>query len=297
VEVHLIQLLAFLSVFLFVTGLRLAFSPQSRDRPDPAVGEDTPALFRLFGTELRAVGKRVEPWIERVCPSFLTRLEQRLVYASIGGKVRAQDIIGLQVLLAALLGFGGALVFLSITLDLGISGLIGIVLAAAGWLLPALWLSGTATKRQERIFRALPFTIDLLTVSMDAGESFWAAVGLLAKEGPSGPLRDEFARMLREATYMGLGNTEALKRMGGRIQGQEFRSLIAAVIQSTKIGAGLVGTLKIQSEEIRRLRSHRAERKAARAPSVLILPVTVFILPAVFIVILVPLFLRAKGAL
>ncbi|MBT4815501.1 MAG: type II secretion system F family protein, partial [Lentisphaerae bacterium] len=122
-------------------------------------------------------------------------------------------------------------------------------------------------------------------------------VGLLAKEGPSGPLRDEFARMLREATYMGLGNTEALKRMGGRIQGQEFRSLIAAVIQSTKIGAGLVGTLKIQSEEIRRLRSHRAERKAARAPSVLILPVTVFILPAVFIVILVPLFLRAKGAL
>lgn len=101
--------------------------------------------------------------------------------------------------------------------------------------------------------------------------------------------------MLREIE-LGKSRIEALKTMAERIQVEEFRTLVTSVVQSSEMGASISETLKIQAEEIRRARYHSAERKAARAPSLMIIPVALFILPSVFVMIFVPIVLRIKGS-
>jgi tight adherence protein C len=141
------------------------------------------------------------------------------------------------------------------------------------------------------VSRALPYALDLLTVAMQAGQDFGAAVRFLVREGPRGPLSEEFTVMLQE-TELGKARVEALKTMAGRIQLDEVSSLVTAVVQSTEMGSSITDTLRVQAEEIRRTRFHKAERKAARAPSLMMIPVALFILPSVFIIILTPVILR-----
>jgi tight adherence protein C len=97
--------------------------------------------------------------------------------------------------------------------------------------------------------------------------------------------------MLHE-TDLNKTRIEALRGMSERMQVEEFKSVVTAVIQSTEMGASVTAALKIQAEEIRRGRFHRAERKAARAPSLMLIPVALFIVPAVFIIILTPVVMR-----
>jgi tight adherence protein C len=138
----------------------------------------------------------------------------------------------------------------------------------------------------------MPYAIDLITVAMEAGQDFGAAVRNLVTQGPHGALRDEFGVMLRE-TELGKSRVEALQFMSEKIQLDEFRSLVTAVIQSSEMGSSISGTLKLQAEEIRRRRYNKAERQAARAPSLMLIPTALFILPAVFIIIIVPIALKA----
>jgi tight adherence protein C len=139
--------------------------------------------------------------------------------------------------------------------------------------------------------RSMPFAIDLITVAMQAGQDFGAAVRNLVGGGMKGPLADEFTIMLRQ-TELGKSRVEALKAMSERLQLDEFRSLVTAVAQSADMGASISQTLKIQAEEIRRARYHAAERKAARAPSLMLLPMALFIMPAVFIIIFTPVVIK-----
>jgi tight adherence protein C len=136
----------------------------------------------------------------------------------------------------------------------------------------------------------------LLTVAMQAGQDFGAAVRHLVNEGPRGPLFQEFAMMLREVE-LGKSRVEAMRAMAARIQVDEFQSVVTAVVQSTEMGASVTAALKLQAEELRRSRFHKAERKAARAPSIMMIPVAIFILPSVFIIIFTPVIMRVMGVL
>jgi tight adherence protein C len=97
--------------------------------------------------------------------------------------------------------------------------------------------------------------------------------------------------MLRQAE-LGKSRVEALRELDGRVQLPEFKSAVSAIVQSTEMGSSVAATLKLQAEEIRRTRFHKAERKAARAPSIMMIPIALFILPAVFIIIFTPVFIR-----
>jgi tight adherence protein C len=131
---------------------------------------------------------------------------------------------------------------------------------------------------------------------MEAGQDFGGAVRHLVGELRGSPLREEFVIMLRE-TEMNKSRIEAMRSMANRIQLDEFRSLVTAVAQGTELGASVALSMKLQAEEIRRTRFHRAERKAARAPSLMLIPLALFILPSVFIVILTPIGLRMFNTL
>jgi len=180
---------------------------------------------------------------------------------------------------------------LVVTLEGGWAVLGGVLFGLLGFYWPLIWLRRTAQARQDRISKELPYAIDLLTVAMEAGQDFGAAVRHFVNEVGTGPLQQEFGMMLRE-TDLNKSRIEAMRSMAARMQVEEFKAVVTAVVQSTEMGASVAAALKLQADEIRRMRFHRAERKAARAPSLMLIPVALFIVPAVFIVILTPVALR-----
>ena len=293
-EVMLVEILAFMAAFLLVLGI------QSALKPAVALARETaqkPGLFEVFKNEIQNIGAWLETTVNRAFPVETEKIKNNLIIASLADRLTVREIRGMQGLAAGgLFLIGGLTVFL---MDGKTSNavLTSFGLAFLGWYYPpSLWLSRVARERQENISRALPYAIDLLTVAMQAGQDFGAAVRFLVNEGPKGPLRQEFSIMLREVE-LGKSRVDSLKDMGGRIQMDEFKSLVTAVVQSTEMGSSVAETLKLQAEEVRRSRFHKAERKAARAPSIMLIPMALFIMPAVFIVIFTPVFLRITSVL
>lgn len=171
---------------------------------------------------------------------------------------------------------------------------LGATFALGGWFAPPFALDLAADERQERIVKDLPFAIDLVGTAMHAGLDFNAAVRYYVSLGFPNALTSEFAQMLRE-TELGMPRVEALEAMAARIQSPVFTSFVDAVAHGSEVGASMVGTMKMQGEDMRRARFNIAERKAQRAPSIMIFPMALFIVPAVFIVIGVPVWMRLQS--
>ncbi len=172
----------------------------------------------------------------------------------------------------------------------------GLLFGLLGFVYPSMTVSSLAEKRQELIMKNLPFAIDLIGSAMRAGLDFSAAVRYyVGTENKTNPLAVEFGVMLRQ---MELGKTrvEALEDVSKRVQTDDFRSFSGAVAHGTEIGASIVDTMRVQGEEMRRARFNRAERKAARAPSIMILPIAIFIMPAIFVVIGTPVLIKIQSS-
>lgn len=198
---------------------------------------------------------------------------------------------------AALATGGAAVALLLFALSANVKAalLLGAMFAFCGWFLPAIALEKRAEERRNEIVKGLPFAIDLIGSAMHAGLDFNAAVRYYVGLGLKTPVAEEFAVMLHESE-LGKSRVEALQSMANRVQTPVFTSFVDAVAHGIEVGASLVGTMRMQGEDMRRARFHLAEEKAARAPSIMILPMAVFIMPAVFAIIFVPVFMRYKAA-
>jgi tight adherence protein C len=289
-DVWIVQLLCFMAMFFLVIGINELVRGKKRERTSDFVQK--PALFETFKNEIDTVGAALEGPVNKAFPDDAEKIRNDLIVAALADRLSVRDMRGAQGLAAAFfLLAGGAGVYLY-TFNVGWTVIWALALGFLGWIYPTkLWLDRLARTRQEEISKALPYAIDLLTVAMQAGQDFGAAVRLFVAEGPKTPLRQEFGIMLRQ-TELGKSRVEALKDFDGRIQLPELRSCVSAIVQSTEMGSSVAETLKLQAEEIRRTRFHKAERKAARAPSIMLIPIALFIMPAVFIVIFTPVFLR-----
>ena len=158
-----------------------------------------------------------------------------------------------------------------------------------GWFgsrMPINWLRGKAAARQKKMQRALPDTLDLITVSVEAGLGLDAALGKVV-EKTRGPLRDEFGRVLQE---IGLGQLRrvAMKDMAIRCDLAELSSFVSALIQADQMGLGLGEVLRTQSDEMRIKRRQRAEETAMKAPVKMLFPLVACIFPAMMTVLLGP---------
>ena len=171
----------------------------------------------------------------------------------------------------------------------------GLIAAFMGGSLPGILVGNLAQERQMQILRAIPYSIDLIASAMRCGLDFSAAIRFYVNLGIRSPLVDEYSRMLREME-LGVIRTTALQNMAERIKIKEFTSFASAVALGTELGAPLTETMEIQGDEMRKARFALAETKAQRAPSLKLLPMALFILPAVFITILTPVFLKMKEA-
>jgi tight adherence protein C len=286
-NVLLIQFLSFTSVVLFVLGVNSLF----QGNRNISTKTSLPGLFGWFPDEIATIGDLLGSRLNSLFPDQVRVIQNQLLASALDDQLKVRDIRGLQVLLGVTLFIASLLFVLVVTLNGAWAIAAGLVLGLLGYMLPLMWLRRVAQDRQERLTKELPYAIDLLTVAMEAGQDFGAAVRHFVNEVGTGPLRQEFGIMLRE-TDLNKSRVEALRSMAVRIQIEEFKSIVTAVVQSTEMGASVAVALKIQAEEIRRSRFHRAERKAARAPSLMLIPVALFILPSVFIIILTPIAMR-----
>lgn len=287
-EVVIIQMLVFLAVLFLVVGVHAVIRKENTTLSGPK-----PLVFRVFYNEIGVIGNMTGPWADNTFPLQLKRIRNNLIAAAM--PLESSEIRGVQGFAGGLLGLIACLMTFIMTLNWVYALLAGLFFALLGWYYPVTWLERMAVERKDKMSKNLPYAIDLITVAMEAGQDFGAAVRNLVNEGPHGPLRDEFGVALRQ-TELGKSRVEALKAMCERIQIDEFRSLVTSVIQSSEMGASIAATLKIQAQEIRRRRYQRAERQAARAPSLMLIPTALFILPAVFIVIFVPIMIRASAS-
>src|ERR671935_1016695 len=200
---------------------------------------------------------------------------------SVNGFEVFKVIAGVLIALVAF-WFGGLLFPTTFPLKLGAAGL-GFVL---GRYLPDVWLNNKMKGRQKELRLALPNALDLLSISVEAGLGFDAAIGRLVEKFHNA-LSDEFAQVLNEIR-LGRPRLEALDDMGRRSGVEELHTFIQALIQSEQLGVGIAKVLRIQSEEMRRRRRQRAEEQAAQAPLKMLFPMIGCIFPTLFIVLMGP---------
>jgi tight adherence protein C len=163
-----------------------------------------------------------------------------------------------------------------------------------GFLAPDYYLYTKAGSRGNGILEQLPDALDLLTISVEAGLGFDAAI-VKVTEKMKGPLTEEFKRAAGEQR-IGKSRQEALRGIHERVEVKELQSFISAIIQADQLGVSMSKVLRIQSEQLRIERRQRAEEKAARAPILIMLPTVGCIFPSLFIVILAPAALSAMAS-
>lgn len=156
-----------------------------------------------------------------------------------------------------------------------------------GWFYPDFWTAQRIRNRQKEIRRSMPFVVDLLALSTEAGLDFVNAIGRVVEKSAPGPLLDEFEQLLREI-QVGSSRQDAMREMSLRIDMPEMSSFIAILISADQMGASIGKVLRQQSDQIRSERFVAAEKAGAAASQKIILPLVLFIMPAVFLMILGP---------
>lgn len=186
------------------------------------------------------------------------------------------------------LGFPVLVLFILLPLGVEFSRMIMFMAlaGAAGVVLPDFYLKSLASKRAEEINKSLPDALDLMTVSVEAGLGFDAALVKVVEKLP-GVLSMEFGRVLQEIK-MGKPRREALRDLGQRANVDDLTTFLGSLIQADQLGVSIGNVLRLQSEQMRGKRRQRAEEKAMKAPIKMLIPLVLFIFPTIFIVLLGP---------
>jgi tight adherence protein C len=156
--------------------------------------------------------------------------------------------------------------------------------AAAGFFLPDLLLYNAGLKRQHRLAISLPEGLDLLTICVEAGLGFDAALAQVTRN-LDGPLAAEFARVLQEM-QIGKSRAEAMRALAERTNVPELRAFVSALTQSAELGIPVANVLREQAKEMRVRRRQRAEAQAQKVPVKITFPLIGCLMPAMFVVIL-----------
>jgi tight adherence protein C len=164
--------------------------------------------------------------------------------------------------------------------------LVIIGVTVAGFFAPNFYLYQRTYERSEKLQRELPDAIDLLTISVESGLGFDAAVQQVARN-TQGPLAEEFSRVLREM-QIGQGRSDALRALSERTNVTDIRTFVGAMVQADSFGIPIAQVLRVQSAEIRVKRRQRAEEKAQQVPVKITIPLIFCILPTLFISVMGP---------
>ncbi len=297
------MLLLMIGMVAFAGGVFIAMENASISRKQIQTNARRAGSYAVIDAGNEEMSKSAR---DRLLVPFLARMSEIAVRMSPAGKrVELQRKLrnaGTSITPQALFAFKGVfslagialLVFGGLAASMPLIGL-GLLAFIVGFMGVDFWLNGKIRRRRDEMERALPDTLDLLTVSVEAGLGFDAAIAKVC-EKMDGPLIEEFETVAREIR-VGETRRQALRNLGDRVESEDLRSFARSIIQADELGTSLGRTLKVQADDMRVHRQLAAEEKAMKAPVKMLFPTVLFIFPAMFIVILGPAFLNIMASL
>jgi tight adherence protein C len=250
-----------------------------------AVAESRTAVMRAPFAQriLGPATRRAAGIVYRFGPKgFAEKIQERLVLAGLADRVDPDTFITVSAIFP-LMVFGLFYTYHSIGGQ--ISTFLWLFVPASA-MFPKMWLTSKVEARQHKIRLALPDTLDLLTIAVEAGLGFDAALARVVASVP-GPLSDELFRMLQELK-IGVPRSEAFTSLSERTQVMELDQFITAMNQADAFGISIGKVLRVQAEQLRLKRRQYAEERAAKTPVKLLFPLILCIFPALFVVIVGP---------
>ena len=306
--IGIVVIVLVLAVILVIAGIR---APRIADpiserlaeystRDEPMTLEEIELSLRFYERVILPLFNKIGELASRFTPqATLENAKRRIEMAGNPMQMDPAFFLSLRFVLAAVFGGGIFLVFL-VTKRSWLAGLgLAALFLVIGFMFPDLWLTSRIKGRQTSVFRALPDALDLLTICVEAGLGFDAAMAQVNMKWED-ELALEFGRVLQEIR-LGKLRREALRDMADRLGVSELTSFVAAVIQSEQLGVSMAKVLRIQSDQMRVRRRQMAEEEAHRAPIKMIFPIGLLIFPSILMVLLGPaallLFRSPMGAL
>jgi len=249
------------------------------------------ALFGMYAERLER--REVDTGRKSAFLSTRKKLRRSLIAAGSPEGVTPDEFFGITIITAMIAAVAGGICFglLSWRGVAGLGGTVWMLLTLVGVLFPLLWLRDKLKARKLAITKALPYSLDLLTLGVESGMDFTAALARIIQKLGDQPLSYEFAELLRQIR-MGRTRSDALRDLADRVDVPELASVVSSLIQADELGASLGPVLRIQSEQLRVRRSQRAEKLAAEAPVKMLFPLVCFIFPTIFIMIGGTIFLK-----
>ncbi len=219
---------------------------------------------------------------------MLENTEKKITSSGVSYLLSAEQFIALRIISAMIAPL--VALFIMFCLD-NFQTIWFIIMPLLGFMLPSLWLKDVRNQRNSAVIRTLPVYLDFLTMCVEGGLNLQGALGQAMEKAAPGPLRNEFAIVLRDLRA-GLSRADSLRRMAERLDIQEITSFVSSIVQAEKMGASLANVLRVQSEQRRGERFQRAEKQAMEAPVKLVFPLVMFIFPITFIVLLFPIAMK-----
>ncbi len=284
---------AYVLIFIatFIVGRMVAVEQESRaaqenlaDLRDRKASNGLVKITRPFFTQYVVPMLRGKPFWDK----HRKKWKRALIAAGLRDELTPDEFIAFKLFLIIFFPLVGAFLRAAELIDLEWIYIFGT--GIVGWFYPNLWVGGRRTERQKQVIRAMPFIVDLLALSTEAGLDFLGAIGKVVDKAKPSPLVDEFSQLLKEIK-VGASRQEALREMAARIDLTEVNSFVAILISADQMGASIGKILRQQSEQIRVQRILAAEKAGAAAAQKIMAPMMLFIVPAVFIMIGAPFFL------
>ena len=297
-------------IFVVIIGARYAREAQGVES-DPVLARLAEATQRGENVSLEDI-ELEQPFMERVVIPIIKRMGElsarftpekllqettlKLELAGNPGRIDASTFLATRFIGAAV--FGGLLLLISnlpqVNWPAGRVFLVVSIFTLLGFFFPQLWLGSRISRRQNEVRKALPDALDLLTICVEAGLGFEAAMSKVADKWEN-ELSLMFGRCIREI-QLGKTQREALRDMADRIGLPELTSFVAAVIQSQLLGVSMAKVLRIQSDQMRLKRRQRAEEEAHKAPVKMIIPMALLTFPSIMIILMAPAAFQIAGA-
>ncbi len=298
------------AILLIIVGMRYARQGQADDmdvvmsrlaeatQKGESVSLEDIELQQPFGQRvILPVVKRLGEISTRLTPQKLLQATTlKLELAGNPGRIDASTFLATRFIGAGL--FGGLLLLIStlptVNWPFARVVLVVAIFTALGFFFPQLWLQSKINGRQNEVRKAMPDALDLLTICVEAGLGFDAAMSKVSEKWEN-ELSIMFGRAIREV-QLGKTQREALRDMADRIGLPELTSFVAAVIQSQILGVSLAKVLRIQSDQMRVKRRQFAEELAHKAPVKMIIPMALLTFPSIMIILMAPAAFQIAGA-
>jgi tight adherence protein C len=287
----------FLTIFLI--GVVIDMLLRERRRPvtilESQIGQVTDSVDlrqqelegNVFDRALMPTAKRMGRGLTRLTPVDLhPRINRKLVLAGNPAGWDAERVVALKIIFAVVGLIGGLLLAALLPISFIFKVVFVGILTFLGYQIPSLQVSSMAARRQKTIQRQLPDVMDLLTISVEAGLGFDAALAQVVKNVP-GPLAEELSRLLQEV-QIGVSRADAFRNLGERTDVPELRAFVLSMIQADLFGVSIANVLRAQSRELRQKRRQRAEEQAQKIPVKLLFPMIFLVMPAMFVVLIGP---------